>query len=72
MTSNAAAAYVMYEYGLRLGREAPGPKSLQKQANCYSTTLSCLHQVEPDYAWVVRPVELEHMQPQVSDKQFLL
>ena len=26
-----AAAYVMYEHGLRLGREAPGPKSLQKQ-----------------------------------------
>ena len=29
--SNFAAAYVMYEHGLRLGREAPGPKSLQKQ-----------------------------------------
>ena len=29
--SNFTAAYVMYEHGLRLGREAPGPKSLQKQ-----------------------------------------
>ena len=27
----SAAAYVMYEHGLRLGREAPGPKSLHKQ-----------------------------------------
>ena len=27
----SAAAYVMYEQGLRLGREAPGLQSLQKQ-----------------------------------------
>ena len=27
----STAAYVMYEQGLRLGREAPGLKSLQKQ-----------------------------------------
>ena len=30
-TPVSTAAYVMYEQGLRLGREAPGLKSLQKQ-----------------------------------------
>ena len=30
-THISTAAYVMYEQGLRLGREAPGLKSLQKQ-----------------------------------------
>ena len=31
--SPSIAAYVMFEYGLRLGRESPGPKSLQKQVS---------------------------------------
>jgi len=53
------SAYVMYEHGLRLGREAPGPKSLQKQANCYCMALTALSLTPPKYAWVVRPVEME-------------
>jgi nuclear pore complex protein Nup160 len=55
------AASVMYEYGLRLGREAPGTKSLKKQADCYCMCLTALHLAQPRYAWVVVPVELEEI-----------
>jgi nuclear pore complex protein Nup160 len=51
----------MYEYGLRLGREAPGTKSLKKQADCYCMCLTALHLAQPRYAWVVVPVELEEI-----------
>ena len=39
-TPVSTAAYVMYEQGLRLGREAPGLKSLQKQV--WTTLFVCM------------------------------
>lgn len=45
----------MYEYGLRLGREVPGLKGLQRQAKCYLAALNALRLVDPKYAWIVKP-----------------
>ena len=85
----------MYEYGLRLGREAPGTKSLKKQvgvmlkiipafivcpcpfylfypqANCYCMCLTALHLAEPQYAWIVVPVELGEILAKVDQSTHL-
>ncbi|CAH1256707.1 NUP160 [Branchiostoma lanceolatum] len=53
------AGSTMYEYGLRLGRELPGVKSLQKQAKCYLAAINTLRLVDPKYAWIVKPVRVE-------------
>ncbi|CAH1786774.1 unnamed protein product, partial [Owenia fusiformis] len=50
------AGSVMYEYGMRLGRELPGLKGLQRQAKCYLACLNALRLVDPKYAWIVKPV----------------
>ncbi|XP_019626298.1 PREDICTED: nuclear pore complex protein Nup160-like isoform X3 [Branchiostoma belcheri] len=52
------AGSTMYEYGLRLGRELPGVKSLQKQAKCYLAAINTLRLVDPKYAWIVKPVRV--------------
>ncbi|XP_057184920.1 nuclear pore complex protein Nup160 isoform X1 [Triplophysa rosa] len=49
------AGTVMFEYGMRLGREVRTLLGLQKQVNCYLAALSCLRLVRPDYAWIVQP-----------------
>uniref|UniRef100_A0A8C1CD92 Nucleoporin 160 n=2 Tax=Cyprinus carpio TaxID=7962 RepID=A0A8C1CD92_CYPCA len=49
------AGTVMFEYGMRLGREVRTLRGLQKQVNCYLAALSCLRLVHPDYAWIVQP-----------------
>ncbi|XP_077865765.1 nuclear pore complex protein Nup160-like [Saccoglossus kowalevskii] len=53
------AGSVMYEYGLRAGREVPGIQGLQKQAKCYLSAINSLHLVDPNYAWIVKPISLE-------------
>ncbi|ESO97630.1 hypothetical protein LOTGIDRAFT_228261 [Lottia gigantea] len=50
------AGCIMYEYGMRLGREVPGLKGLQRQAQCYLATLNALRLGKPEYAWIVKPV----------------
>ena len=45
----------MYEYGMRLGREATGLNVLQKEAKCYLAALNALRLVESEYAWLVKP-----------------
>lgn len=50
------AGSVMYEYGMRLEQEVSGLRGLQKQAKCYLAALNALRQVNPDYAWIVKPV----------------
>ncbi|XP_070567013.1 nuclear pore complex protein Nup160-like [Ptychodera flava] len=50
------AGSVMYEFGLRAGRELSGIKGLQKQAKCYLSAINSLHLVDPNYAWIVKPV----------------
>ncbi|XP_072374893.1 nuclear pore complex protein Nup160 [Scyliorhinus torazame] len=49
------AGTVMFEYGMRLGREVRTLDGLQKQVNCYLVGINCLRQIRPEYAWIVRP-----------------
>ncbi|XP_055957883.1 nuclear pore complex protein Nup160 [Patella vulgata] len=50
------AGCIMYEHGMRLGREVPGLKGIQRQAQCYLATLNALRLGKPEYAWIVKPV----------------
>ncbi|KAK1159711.1 nuclear pore complex protein Nup160-like [Acipenser oxyrinchus oxyrinchus] len=49
------AGTVMFEYGMRLGREVRTLNGLQKQVNCYLCALNCLRLIRPEYAWIVQP-----------------
>ncbi|XP_068595416.1 nuclear pore complex protein Nup160 [Brachionichthys hirsutus] len=49
------AGTVMFEFGMRLGREVRTRLGLQKQVNCYLTALNCLRLIRPEYAWIVQP-----------------
>uniref|UniRef100_A0A8C5C1J5 Nucleoporin 160 n=1 Tax=Gadus morhua TaxID=8049 RepID=A0A8C5C1J5_GADMO len=49
------AGTVMFEYGMRLGREVRTQRGLQKQVNCYLAALNCLRLIRPKYAWIVQP-----------------
>lgn len=49
------AGTVMFEYGMRLGREVRTLRGLQKQVNSYLASLNCLRLIRPEYAWIVRP-----------------
>ncbi|XP_053305363.1 nuclear pore complex protein Nup160 [Spea bombifrons] len=49
------AGSVMFEYGMRLGREVRNSEGLQKQVNAYLACLNCLRLVRPKYAWIVQP-----------------
>lgn len=49
------AGTVMFEYGMRLGREVRTQQGLQKQVNCYLAALNCLRLIRPQYAWIVQP-----------------
>lgn len=54
--SVSAAGSVMFELGMRLGREVRTRLGLQKQVNCYLAALNCLRLIRPEYAWIVQPV----------------
>ncbi|KAM7003163.1 LOW QUALITY PROTEIN: nuclear pore complex protein Nup160 [Tautogolabrus adspersus] len=49
------AGTVMFELGMRLGREVKTRQGLQKQVNCYLSALTCLRLIRPEYAWIVQP-----------------
>uniref|UniRef100_A0A8C3XK86 Nucleoporin 160 n=1 Tax=Chelydra serpentina TaxID=8475 RepID=A0A8C3XK86_CHESE len=49
------AGTVMFEYGMRLGREVRTLRGLQKQGNCYLAAINCLRLIRPEYAWIVQP-----------------
>ncbi|XP_068452615.1 nuclear pore complex protein Nup160 [Clinocottus analis] len=49
------AGTVMFELGMRLGREVRTQLGLQKQVNCYLAALNCLRLIRPEYAWIVQP-----------------
>ncbi|GAA6070700.1 nuclear pore complex protein Nup160 [Tachysurus ichikawai] len=49
------AGTVMFEYGMRLGREVRTLRGLQKQVNCYLSALNCLRLIRPEYAWIIQP-----------------
>ncbi|KAG9475798.1 hypothetical protein GDO78_003943 [Eleutherodactylus coqui] len=49
------AGTVMFEYGMRLGREVRTLVGLQKQVNAYLACLNCLRLIRPEYAWIVQP-----------------
>ncbi|XP_040265174.1 nuclear pore complex protein Nup160 [Bufo bufo] len=49
------AGTVMFEYGMRLGREVRTLIGLQKQVNAYLACLNCLRIIRPEYAWIVQP-----------------
>ena len=51
-----SAARMMYERALRLSLEVPGLRSLQQQAQSYLAALNSLYLVQPEYAWIVKPV----------------
>ncbi|XP_009996786.1 PREDICTED: LOW QUALITY PROTEIN: nuclear pore complex protein Nup160, partial [Chaetura pelagica] len=50
------AGTVMFEYGMRLGREVRTLRGLQKQGNCFLAAINCLRLIRPQYAWIVQPV----------------
>lgn len=52
----SSAGTVMFEYGMRLGREVRTLKGLQKQSNCFLAALNCLRLIRPEYAWIAQPV----------------
>ncbi|XP_071104860.1 nuclear pore complex protein Nup160-like isoform X1 [Haliotis cracherodii] len=62
------AGHVMYEHGMRLGRELPGLKGLQRQAQCYLAALNALRLVRAEYAWIVKPVSMSKYS-EVSDEE---
>ncbi|XP_076588387.1 nuclear pore complex protein Nup160 [Chaetodon auriga] len=49
------AGTVMFEFGMRLGREVRTRLGLQKQVNCYLAALNCLRLIRPEYAWIILP-----------------
>lgn len=49
------AGTVMFEYGMRLGREVRTIRGLEKQGNCYLAAINCLRLIRPEYAWIVQP-----------------
>ncbi|GBM72884.1 Nuclear pore complex protein Nup160 [Araneus ventricosus] len=49
------AATVMYELAIRFGREVVSLKGLKKQVSCYLAAINCLHLVDPQHAWIVKP-----------------
>ncbi|XP_073515088.1 nuclear pore complex protein Nup160 isoform X1 [Phyllobates terribilis] len=49
------AGTVMFEYGMRLGREVRTLPGLQKQVNAYLACLNCLQLIRSEYAWIVQP-----------------
>ena len=46
----------MYECGMRLGVEVSGLRALQKQAKCFLAALNSLRLINPENAWIVKPV----------------
>lgn len=62
------AASVMYEQGMRLSQETTsGPDSLQKQAKCYLACLNTMRLVDPNYAWIVKPVPHVEVDKEADD-----
>uniref|UniRef100_A0A8D2QDL7 Nucleoporin 160 n=1 Tax=Zonotrichia albicollis TaxID=44394 RepID=A0A8D2QDL7_ZONAL len=53
--SLVSAGTVMFEYGMRLGREVRTLRGLQKQGNCFLAAINCLRLIRPEYAWIVQP-----------------
>lgn len=51
----SSAGTVMFEYGMRLGREVRTLRGLQKQGNCFLAAINCLRLIRPEYAWIVQP-----------------
>uniref|UniRef100_A0A8C9EK46 Nucleoporin 160 n=1 Tax=Pavo cristatus TaxID=9049 RepID=A0A8C9EK46_PAVCR len=49
------AGTVMFEYGMRLGREVRTLRGLQKQGSCFLAAINCLRLIRPEYAWIVQP-----------------
>ncbi|KAM5246979.1 nuclear pore complex protein Nup160 isoform 3-T3 [Ctenodactylus gundi] len=49
------AGTVMFEYGMRLGREVRTLRGLEKQGSCYLAAINCLRLIRPEYAWIVQP-----------------
>ncbi|NWY07888.1 NU160 protein, partial [Nothoprocta ornata] len=49
------AGTVMFEYGMRLGREVRTLRGLQKQGHCFLAAVNCLRLIRPEYAWIVQP-----------------
>ncbi|XP_055011189.1 nuclear pore complex protein Nup160 [Boleophthalmus pectinirostris] len=64
------AGTVMFELGMRLGREVRSRAGLQRQVNCYLSALNCLHLIRPEYAWIVQPaVGATYERPGASPKR---
>ncbi|KAG1673917.1 Nuclear pore complex protein Nup160 [Nymphon striatum] len=61
------AGSIMYEYGMRLGREITGVKGLQKQVKCYLTAINALCLVNPKYAWIIKPVTVNVTSKEISN-----
>ncbi|RUS77937.1 hypothetical protein EGW08_014311 [Elysia chlorotica] len=61
------AGRVMYERGLRLSQEVPGLRSLQQQAQSYLAALNSLYLVQPEYAWIVKPVLRQSLPHRAED-----
>lgn len=62
---SCVAGSVMYEHGMRLGREVPSRQGLQKQSHCYLAAMNALRLVNPMYAWIVKPTAGNEMQVRI-------
>ena len=52
---------------MRVGTEMVSLSGLKQQVKCYLATLNSLRLVNPDYAWIVKPVlkVIDYQQPNV-------
>ena len=64
------AGSVMYEHGMRLGREVPGKQGLQRQAQCYLSALNALRLVKPEYAWIIKPTPVPRAHVSYTDLNY--
>ena len=60
----------MYEFGMRLGREIPGVRGLQRQASCYLAAMNALRLVSTHYQWIVKVYNFLHFFPILSHQDY--
>ena len=58
----------MYEHAMRLALEVPTLDGLQRQAKCYLAAMNALRLVHPNYAWIVKPQQMDTQHVSVETK----
>ncbi|XP_071795537.1 nuclear pore complex protein Nup160-like [Asterias amurensis] len=58
------AGSAMYEHAIRLSLEVPTLDGLRRQAKYYLAAMNALDLVNPDFAWIVKPVAIDEPHPE--------